>query len=486
MLTDCKRSLALWLCALAPTAYAQSSPTIELEDCRLESTTGIGAVNGRCGWLTVPENRADPKSRRIQLHVAVVPALNLNAAPDPFVFIPGGPGQAASEEYPAIAPMFERIRRDRHIVLIDQRGTGRSNRLHCEYSEETQVASADASRWRAETKDCLRSLDADPRFYTTSVAVRDLDEARKALGYATWNLWGGSYGTRVAQHYIRRYPGRVRTVVLDGVVPPELILGPGIPLDAQRALENILARCHTQPQCREAFPNVQERFQALRTWLRETQTVDYRDPLTGESKRMSFGLPQLAGVVRLLSYSDDTAALLPYLIHMSSTTRDLHSLAAQFSLVVRPLGDRLANGMHNSIVCTEDVPYLGTQDESLDGTYLGREFVDALRDICSIWPRGVMDKDLHAPLSTDVPALLISGENDPVTPPAYGEQALQGFKTAIHLTVNGQGHINSATGCIPRLIDEFVRGRAPRQLQTECVGQIAAAPFLLNSVASAP
>lgn len=472
-----------------PLPAAEPTSTLPLQPCRLEAAVGAGATDAYCGWLEVPEDRNRPQGRRIRLHVARVPALSLSPAPDPLVFITGGPGQAPSEEYPTFGAAFERIRRVRDIVLVDQRGTGRSHRLHCKYSEETEVASSDRERWRAETQRCLRSLDADVRFYTTSVAVADLEAVRAALGIEQWNLWGGSYGTRVAQHYLRRYPARVRTVILDGVVPPELILGPGVPLDAQRALDAILTRCERDVLCAKAFPNVKAEFANLREWLATPRDIEYPNPVTGLSERMSFGVPQLAGVVRLLSYSDETAALLPYLIHYTSETQDLSPWAGQFKLLVSPLGERLANGMQNAVVCTEDVPFM-TADEKSDRTlvnsYLGREFVTSLREICANWPRGVLDADLHAPLRSSVPALLISGENDPVTPPSYGERAAQAFERGRHIVVSGQGHINSATGCMPILLERFILNKDAGKLDTSCLDHVAAAPFLLSPTASAP
>lgn len=482
-------AVLLTLCAFAHVSAAETPRRIELTACRLEANVGAGATSARCGWLDVPEDRSRPQRRHIRLHVALVPALSLNPAPDPFVFITGGPGQAPSEEYPTFGAAFERIRRVRDILLIDQRGTGRSHRLHCDYSEETEVASADRDRWRRETQRCVRELPADVRFYTTSAAVADLEAVRDALGYAQLNVWGGSYGTRVAQHYVRRYPTRVRSVILDGVVPPELILGPGVPLDAQRALDAILTRCEGEAHCARTFPQVKQELAGLREQLRQPRDVEFQDPIKGMTQHMSFGLPQLAGVVRLLSYSDETAALLPYLIHYSYESEDLRPWAGQYALFVNPLAERLANGMQNSVVCTEDVPFMkidANADRAIAESYLGSEFIASMRDICTIWPRGVMDADLHAPLLSDVPALLLSGENDPVTPPAYGARAQKAFTRGRHLTVHGQGHINSATGCMPVLLERFVTTTDAMHLDARCLEHVQAAPFLLSPTASAP
>src|SRR5690606_4668082 len=200
-------------------------------ECRLHSAQAMHSAAARCGWLTVPEDGNQPQGRSIRLHVAIIPALRLQPAADPLYIISGGPGQAASEMYLNMAPAFARIRRDRDIVVVDQRGTGRSQRLDCAFPDEQALTAAD--ELQQTTQQCIGSLPGDVRCYTTSIAVQDLDAVRAALGHARINLYGVSYGTRVAQHYMRRHPERVRSAILDGVVPADLPLGPTIATDAQ-------------------------------------------------------------------------------------------------------------------------------------------------------------------------------------------------------------------------------------------------------------
>jgi pimeloyl-ACP methyl ester carboxylesterase len=474
--------------------YSQSVPAaaasaLTLTDCRLQSSTNPSAIAARCGWFEVAENRADPASQRIRLKVAVVPALNLHKATDPLVFLTGGPGEAATSDYPRLAPAFERIRRDRDILLVDQRGTGESNRLDCDLDDDLDATKFDAQQIKAMAQRCVEHLHGDARFYTTSVAVADLEAIRVALGYQQLNLWGGSYGTRVAQHYLRRYPDRVRTVILDGVVAPEIILGPGIAIEAQRALDAIFARCTRDEDCNNAFPALSETYATLRERIaRKAVALEIPDPKNAQPINVSFGSAQLINAVRLLSYSDSSAALLPYLI-ASAQRNDVQPLAAQAVMSARNLHGAIAVGMAYAVQCSEDAPFLdaaaGNQSE-LTKTYIGREFVDGLITLCSVWPRGVMDKDFHEPLTTQVPALLLSGENDPVTPPTYAALAAKGFRRGKHLVLKGQGHIQSATACMPQILARFVSQASIDHLDEGCLDQVAAAPFLLNASASAP
>src|SRR5262245_12166972 len=201
---------------------------------------------------------------------------------------------AATTMYAGTAPAFARIQRNRDIVLVDQRGTGDSNVLNCPFDDDALLRATDAEV-AAETKRCLENLSkrADVAYYTTSVAVRDLDRVRAALGYEQINLYGGSYGTRVAEHYLRRFPQRTRAVILDGVVAPEQALGPQIALDAEKALLDILTRCAQDKACTERFGDPVKTYRKLLDSLRTRPVpVDFTDPTTGQRTTLEFGLQQ--------------------------------------------------------------------------------------------------------------------------------------------------------------------------------------------------
>ncbi len=468
---------------------ATAPPALLLKECRLQSPTNPSAMAARCGWFEVPENRANPASRRIRLKVAVVPALNLRKATDPFVFLTGGPGEAATSDYPRLAPAFERIRRDRDILLVDQRGTGESNRLDCDLDDDLDATKFDPQQIKIMARRCIEHLQGDARFYTTSVAVADLEDVRAALGYQQLNLWGGSYGTRVAQHYLRRYPQHVRTVILDGVVAPQIILGPGVAIEAQRALDAIFARCANNEACNRTFPALGDTYSALRDRVSHRPIeLEIPDPRDAQPVKISFGNAQLINAVRLLSYSDSSAALLPYLI-AAAQRNDVQPLAAQAVMSARNLQGAIAVGMAYAVQCSEDAPFLdaaAANQTELAKTYIGRGFVDGLITLCSVWPRGVMDADFHTPLTAQVPALLLSGENDPVTPPSYAALAAKGFQRGKQLVLKGQGHIQSATACMPQILARFVSQASADHLEESCLDHVAATPFLLNASASAP
>ncbi|MCG8433982.1 MAG: alpha/beta hydrolase [Gammaproteobacteria bacterium] len=479
-----------WLSA--PAAAQTPGGQLSFADCKAADQNGVRRISGECANFTAAENPAEPDGKQIPIHIMKVPARNRNPAPDPVFFIAGGPGQASSEGFLAMAQAFYFVRKDRDIFLVDQRGTGKSNRMQCPL-DETSVN--DALEWnqelhRAWLAKCLESLSGDPRFYTTSVAVHDLDAVRAALGYEQINIYGISYGTRVALAYLRAYPERVRSVVIDGVVPADLALGPDISLDAQRAVEMMITRCAQDASCNDAFPKLAQSFTDLVARLQDKPVnVALRDPTTAEPVEISFSGRVLSGSVRLLSYQTESISLLPLLIHQAYAENDFAPLAAQAVLVGRGMNDVLAYGMHNAVVCTEDVPFYENQadvQQRIESTYLGTLQFDVLVDMCKTWPRGIISDDFKQPVESDKPVLLLSGEVDPVTPPANAEHAARSLTNSLHLVAPGQGHGIAPRGCTPRILAQFINTASIADLETECISELAPAPFFVRFTGPTP
>jgi pimeloyl-ACP methyl ester carboxylesterase len=482
--------------ALVATAAAKpaphSAPTeLSLTSCQIEDAAHFSVLTAECGTLEVPENPDAPAGRKISLHIARVPAINRRKAADPLFILAGGPGMAASTMYAGAAPAFARIQRNRDIVLVDQRGTGRSNVLDCPFDDDALMRST-PEEVSADAKKCLAELSqrANVAFYTTSVAVRDLDRVRAALGYDQINLYGGSYGTRVGEHYLRRFPEHTRSMILDGVVAPEEALGPAIALDAENALVDILQRCAADSHCHARFGDPLETYHSLRDSLQtHAVPVAFTDPTTGQTSHIDFGPLQFATVLRLSTYTSEQAAVLPLILHLAHTSGNFTPLAGQFVLMLRSYGDVLAYGMHNSVVCTEDVPFYTPAKidrAQLSRTFLGTTQVDALRSLCEGWPRGPMDPDLHAPLKSDVPVLLLSGGNDPVTPKSGAEAARKGLTHSLHVVVESQGHGQIVVPCMDRVMAQFIERGSVDGLDVSCTKQVKPMPFFLSPAGPSP
>jgi pimeloyl-ACP methyl ester carboxylesterase len=449
------------------------------ERCRLAADP-LPAAYARCGKLAVPLDPGAPNGPTIELFVARVAALSAEPRPDPLLLIAGGPGQSTVDFYLQLRGAFEQARRDRDIILVDQRGTGRSAEgFACEAPDDLSLDTAGSEVLGQLIDACVAKLDHDPRFYTTSVAVRDLDAVRAALGIETWNVYGISYGTRVAQHYLRQYPERVRSVTLDGVVPPPLALGPAVASEAQRALEQIFARCAADAGCGARFAALPQLFAEVLARL-DAGAADETDP-------PPISALELRALVRFMSYSAPTVALLPVLIS-EAHAGNYAPLAGQARTLLRELPESLSFPMSNSVACTEDVPYYATAATGdLDRTYLGTGVVDALKQICARWPIGSIDEGFKIYVASDAPVLLLSGEFDPITPPLYAERVKQGgLANSVHLVGRGQGHGLVGVGCVPRLLRSFLEDPTPAKLDASCLDLEPPTPFFLTLLGPAP
>ena len=484
-LTVALLALCLRLPAFAEDAASLSGLT--LADCRIHAAPGYPGIKARCGVFERLLDPDDPTSTVLKLNVAVVPALSLEPEPDPLVPIAGGPGGASVAFYAGYAHAFEKVRRHRDILLIDQRGTGESELMNCEFDDDMFEGQLSRAETIAYTKDCLELLPHDPRFFTTSVAVTDLEALRVALGYPALNLYGVSYGSRVAQHYARRYPDTTRSIILDGVVPPQLPLGPDIALEANKALQAIFDRCAESDDCNAAFPDIADSFARLEAALSiEPVSVELAHPVSGERQTLKFGDEQFAAVIRLMSYSPATVALMPLLIN-EAVNDNFVPLAATFLTVVESLSGKIANGMHNAVVCTEDTPFYSDLDtDAIEKTYIGSAMTEALDASCSVWPAGILDDDLRMPLNTDTPVLLLSGTADPITPPYFAELAAVELANARHLIGKNQGHGLAGQGCLPDIVGRFVESASIDDLDTDCMERLHAMPFFLDFAGPAP
>lgn len=466
-----------------------SLPTLSVfESCELRGSGGSGRVDAQCATFTVAENPDDPASARIELFVARLDALSPEPREDAITLINGGPGGSSVSLYVDLQGAFSTLRRERDIVIVDQRGTGRSSPLDCPTLEDaTHQFEPDVVR-RA-TRTCLDNLARNPHFYTTSVAVGDLEALRRALGYRQWNLYGVSYGTRVAQHYLERFPAAVRTLIIDGVVPPGLALGPDIALNAQSTLDAIIRRCESSDYCAEAFPRLPAHLAALSERLREAPPeMAIPHPVTGRMHTFTLHYAHLALTLRLLSYAPETAAVIPLIIEEAAERENYVPLAAQALRIEHELGESISFGMHNSVVCTEDVPFyeLDGAWPRLEASYLGADQVRALQTICEQWPAGTLHPALPQVTPSSKPVLLLSGEFDPITPPVYAERAAQAYPNGRHLVAPGQGHGVIGRGCVPQLVEDFVDSADAAALDAACLDRLGPDAFFVDLLGPPP
>lgn len=420
-----------------------------------------------CATYPVWENRDTRQGRKIGLNIVILPALGPDKQPDPIFEFGGGPGQGITEiagGYPEI------FRRKRDIVLIDQRGTGRSNPLDCSfYGEPVDFRRAAGELFPPEeVRKCRAKLEkvADLAQYTTSIFADDLNEVRQWLGYDKINLSGGSYGTRMAQVYWHRHPETVRSVLLVAVVPPGLYLPLRHAYAGQRALDLLLAECASQPACKAAYPDVNADLRALRERIDKGVTVTVTNTRTGERQEVRPAWGMVAEGIRFLLYGQGGGSL-PLQIRRAAQG-DLAPLV-QMAIERRlNIDEALYFGQDFSVTCAEDLPFITEEmiRENTPGTYLGDYRIRQQKAVCENWPRGKVEK-VHEPVRSDVPVLLISGERDPVTPPEMAEQAARFLTHHLHVIVPRGSH-GGAGECTDNLVRDFLDRGSVQGLDPSC------------------
>jgi pimeloyl-ACP methyl ester carboxylesterase len=471
--------LAVLLMSDAAAATPRTLGALAFEPCRVP-VPGGRVYDAHCTGFQVPENPAQPRGRQIELRLVLLPARTQRAADDVVVFLAGGPGQSAVESYPLVQAALDPLRQRRHVLLVEQRGTG-SSRLDCPSPDWREESAFGPEAGRQQAQACLQRLQdrSDPVHYTTADYIRDLEAVRAAARIPQVNLIGGSYGTRVAQEYLRRHPDAVRSVVLDAVVPPQLPLLNDHARNLDQALQKTLAQCGKDPVCAERFGDPWLAVQTLRAQLREQpQEVPVLDPRAHDLRQETLSEEVLAGVLRLYAYAPQAASLLPLLVDEALHGRP-QPLVAQSMLLFAMLEESLAYWMQLSVLCTEDAHLLQVRAGDQD-TLLGTSMVENVLAQCEVWPRGKLAADFKQPVRSDKPVLILSGELDPVTPPRYGDDILAYLSNARHLVLPGQGHTVLARGCVPRLLRRFIDDTDPRGLDADCIDHLGYVPFFTS------
>ncbi len=495
-LTVCATASALIVIVAAVVAAtgSVSSQTVDLKPC---TVTG---VEGRvlCGTHEVFENRATRTGRKISLKIVVFAATGSNPQPDPFVYIPGGPGSSATEDAPYLAKPFARIREQRDLLFVDQRGTGGSNPLNCKFFDAANPQSFFGYFFPlADVRKCREELEpkADLKLYTTPIAMDDLDDVRAALGYKQLNLYGASYGTRAALVYLRQHEPHVRTVTLFGVSPTNQFMPRIFPQDTERALLGVLAECAGDAKCGKTFPNLQaEAKLVLERLIKAPVEVELtKEPAQNENQAPNTAPTQFkvmlsrdlaAEAIRYMLYNPAAALRIPLFLHLAAQNNfvPLAQAALEYRRGIVATG---SNGMYLSVTCAEDLPWVKASEakQLAANTFLGEYRYQQQSEACGLWPRAEIGSGYSQPVVSKVPVLIFTGEWDPVTPPANGAGVARHLAKSLNLVVPHGGHgFNGLEGtdCIDRLQAEFVAKGTTEGLNADCVKAIKRKPWVLE------
>lgn len=454
----------------APT-LPQGDGTGRLEACRPPGIT----ADALCGSLRVPEDRNGNGSRSLDLNIVVLPATGPDADSVPLVMLAGGPGGAATQMAPTVGLQFPDVRRRFDVILVDQRGTGRSNPLQCPFHDVNEMARGalmvdfDPGALDA----CRDALDADLTEYTTPVATDDLADVVHALGYSVVNVYGLSYGTRAALVFTRRHPELVRTLTLQGVAPLSLKLPLHVARDAQASLEGVFRDCSADETCSSAYPDLAEKLTETIDYLEgEPAVAEITDPVTGEPGTLEITPDVFTGGIRSLLYASAFIQGIPRLLD-AAYHRDFGPFIRAVLPLIQSFGTTIDFGMYLSVVCTEDLPFIDEGEARAlgAGTFLGDRTVRHHKAACRNWPRGTLPEGYSEPVRSALPTLLISGTSDPVTPPHWAEDAARYLPNSVQIVVPNAGHADSVGPCEQGIIAAFMAAGSTAHLDLGCVAE---------------
>src|SRR3984957_2258783 len=454
---------------------AEDKRTMALASCRFADLTRAA----RCGALSVPENPDKTGGRWLSISVVVIPARYATALADPIVVLQGGPGEDTIGSAGFYAERFAPLLDDRDLLLVDQRGTGKSGALPCIlYSAADPAASLRDVFPVAAVKRCAQRLKAraDLTQYTFDRFANDLEQVRRGLGYGALNLYSGSYGTRAAQVYIRSFPAGVRTAYLGSAVPMDAANPLPFAKTAQAAMDTLFKSCDSDAACRTTYPKLREEFRAVMTRL-DSGTVRVSIPTRPGTAPLYRG--RVAEWMRSKLYRPTSAAVLPSMIH-HAYAGDWNALAKDLLSDAHDADPAFSFGLFFSITCSEDVAFIHEQDIAAEtqGTFLGDYRVRQQQAVCKEWPTRTLLKDYRAPITSAVPTLFVSGAADGGTPLWYTDHVAAGFSDRLQVIVKGQGH-TEWSDCLAQLHQQLVRSGVVSGLNPSCP-EVPRPPFKLN------
>lgn len=439
-----------------------------------------------CTSMDVPLDgvKAQPS---ISISIVKLPSIRPNPEPDPLVLLAGGPGQSAINSIATVLPSLSLIQQNRDLLFIDQRGTGSSQPLDCQIEQSSNKewdSPESLSKLKVALKECVEEWPYQSQFFTTAFAASDLEAIRIGLNIPQLNLYGISYGTRLAQVYMRQFPSSTRSVILDGVVPMTIPIGENVVSDAQSSLEILFEQCAEDESCQSAFPNLRQSFSLLISQVEEESEYLLKNPTTGDSELYSLSPNTIVSGIRMALYFPTLRRLLPYAVNEANKGH-MEPLLAQTIHPAMQMNDSINVGLYYTIYCAEDVPRLKNPTQKINGI-MG--ILDATygHEICDIFPAVDIEPEFFEPVVSDLPTLLLSGKKDPITPPRYAELLGGSLKNHQHIIANQGSHNVGTMPCGADTMAVFIESPEALPLQEDCLETYPTQPWLIHRSGGQP
>lgn len=470
-----KKIIAISFLMATSAAWANEN-SLTLEDCHIK---GI-KQQVKCGKLSVPENYQQPNGEKILINFAIIPAIDHSEKKAPFMFLAGGPGQAAVELAAGLRRAFTEVRKTRDLILVDQRGTGDSHPLQCEDSTTQSIYQIIPEDFDAnEVTACLAKLTGDLSQYNSENAIRDFDAVRVALGHEKINVYGGSYGTRAALVYMRMFPDSLKAVVLDSVGPVEVPIGL-FGLSSARSFNLLLENCKKDANCNTAYPELAKEFQqVVQTLEQSVITLEIPHPRLGDKTTFIVSKSKFISTIFMQLYSMQTRALVPLIIHQAS----IGNFAPLAGLISQTDGKQVIYlGLNLNIICNEDMPRISAVMSAVDASndFGGSLHLESLNIACPLWPKYSVAPSFYQPVTANIPTLIFSGNLDPVTPPSNGDKSAATLPNSHHIVVGNAAHIAGVSECGVDIINEFLTSLKPKELDESCLKELPVETFMTS------
>lgn len=457
--TSSLRCALLLAVALQCTGVAKGAEL--LAPCKLPGVTRAA----KCGAVAVPENWDKPAGRKLSIAVAVIPAEVPGSHNDPLVPLMGGPSESAIGAAEYFVGQWGPLLRDRDVLLVDQRGAGKSSALRCNLFDPKNPGVSLRDLFPvAPLERCVKELSAraDLTQYTYTHAARDLEHVRRTLGYGQLNLSGGSYGTRAAQFYLRAYPQNVRTIYLGSVVPLDVATPLTMAKSAETPRNQLFAACAADAACNAAFPDLRKEFGEVRQQL--------------ESGKAPVAPGRAAEWFRSKTYRPYSSFDLPWIIHRAHAG-DWSPIVASIQSGVEGAAAEYSFGLFFAITCNDDVAFIREEDiaRETSGTFLGDYRVRQQQAACRYFPKVSPPTDRTPPKSS-VPTLFVSGANDAASPSWFTQRVAPNFSERAEVVVVGHGH-TEWNDCVARLFEQLVHDGSVRNVRGKTCDAVPRPPF---------
>jgi pimeloyl-ACP methyl ester carboxylesterase len=469
-------------------------PRFEPADCEFDVSP---ALRVECGFLYVKEDRADPNSPTISLHVAIFKSFADQPEPDPVIYLAGGGGHDHLDSYELyLTNGGQEILQNRDYIMYNQRGARYNTPyLDCEgLTRQTEILAGENlprtefdERYREALLHCyeiLKSGDYDLSAYNSTTNAADVNDLRLALGYEQVNLYGTSYGTRVALNVMRDFPEGIRSVIIDSVYPPQISYLSSYAINTQRVFKTLFEDCAASSQCNSRYPELEKIFyQTVESLDENPVELQVRRVRSGAATSESLWVDGVTfmDAIYLMFYIPSVLPTIPSMVQQANEG-DLTNV--QWAIEANLNHDSIAEGVHFSFQCREEIAFDTAEEATANAASLEPVFAKAYTDyamwsftLCDSWDTGGADPIENQAVISDIPTLIFAGRYDPITPPGWGWLAGETLSNSFFYEFPNVGHgVMRADRCAQSIGQQFIADPS-REPDASCMQTLSQPAF---------